>query len=354
MNPLLIINDLHIGVKRAAGTTPASAHNLRCYLINSLVDLMPTDKDVLILGDLFDDFTVDTTDFWDTFLVLSNWLRTTKNHLTLVRGNHDWSPKASAMSSFDLLADILVVVCPNLVTVVRDGLTDIGNGILVVPHIPNQDLFDLELDKAEAGEGLYLLTHCNMMPPACHGRHDHSLTIDEDRAIRLSKKYVILNGHEHQRIDYGLGKGIYCLGNQVPSSVADCLSKGRHQQDGLKYAMVIAPDMGRSEICTWDAIGSYSAIDWRDLGDVPPSLQFIRVSGSAKAEEAALVIDAIATLRGHHDAYVVSNAVQIDGQEGVEEAAAVTFESMKSFDVMQALLGELEPEERKVIEEVMA
>ena len=353
MTPLLILNDFHLGVKRSAGTTPASADALRTYLMESFRALLPEDKDLLILGDLFDEFTVDTETLWDTFSALSRWLARYERKLVLVRGNHDWAPRAYSRSSFDLLADLLTHMHDGVV-VVRDGLTDLGNGILAVPHMPNQDLFTLEIDKAEAKGGMYLLTHCNMMPPACHGKHDHSLTIDEDRAIRLSKQFVILNAHEHQHISYDLGRGIYCLGNQVPSSIADCLSKGRHQEDGMKYATVIQADMGRSEIMTWDAIGSYSAIDWRDLGDVPPSLQFIRVSGSAKAEEAALVIDAIATLRGHHDAYVVSNAVQIDGQEGVEEAAAVTFESMKSFDVMQALLGELEPEERKVIEEVMA
>lgn len=351
MKPLMILNDLHIGVRRSAGTTPASAAALRQYLINSFKDLLPPDKDLLILGDLFDEFTVELGDLWQVFFTLSNWMALGHN-LTLVRGNHDWSPRASARSSFDLLADLLTHVHSG-VTVVREGLTDLGNGILVIPHMPNQDLFDMELDKAEASEGLYLLTHCNMMPPACHGRQDHSLVITEERAIRLSRKFALLNAHEHQHIDYALGKGIFCLGNQVPSSIMDCLSKGRHQADGLKKAMVIQPDMGRSEIVTWDALGSFALVDWRDLDNVP-AVDFVRVTGTARAEEAALVVDAIANLRANHAAYVIGNAVAIAGQEGIEEAAAATFEGLKSFDVMEALLEELEPAERKIIEEVMA
>ena len=351
MKPLLILNDCHIGVKRSAGTTPASALALRRYLLDSFRSLLPDDKDVLVLGDLFDDFVVDQADFWETFLILSEWLRK-GNHLTLTRGNHDWSPRANAKSSFDLLADLLSHVYDN-VTVVRDGLTDLGNGILVIPHMPNQDLFDLELDKAEASTGLYLLTHCNMMPPACHGRQDHSLTIDEDRAIRLSKKFILLNAHEHQHIDYDLGKGIYCLGNQTPSSISDCLSKGRHQQDGCKYAMVVQPDMGRSLIPTWKSGDDFVRKDWRDLDDVSEGFRFIRVEGRASAEEASLVVDAIARLRARHSAYVISNAVQVDGQEGVEEAAESTYAAIKVFDVMGALLNELEEDERKVIKEVM-
>ena len=55
MKPLLILNDCHIGVKRSAGTTPASALALRRYLLDSFRSLLPDDKDVLVLGDLFDD-----------------------------------------------------------------------------------------------------------------------------------------------------------------------------------------------------------------------------------------------------------------------------------------------------------
>ena len=351
MKPLQIINDIHIGVKRSAGTTPNSAAALRKYILDSFAKLLPADKDVLILGDLFDEFVVDIVDFWETFSILSAWLSIHGNHLTLVRGNHDWSPKASAKSSFDLLADLLLHVYDR-VTVVRDGVMDIGNGVVVVPHVANQDCFELELDRAVAMGGIYLLTHCNLIPPACHGRHDHSLTIDEDRAIVLSKQLVILNAHEHQHITYDLGKGIHCLGNQIPSSIADCLSKGRHQQDGIKYVTVIEPDMGLSKIPVWDAFGEFAIVDWRDV-ESAPDVQFIRVSGSAKAEEAALVVDAIAKLRSTSSAFVISNAVQVEGQEGIEEAAAATYESIKVFDVMSALLGELEPAERKVIEEVM-
>ena len=354
MKPILILNDLHLGVRRVAGTTPESAMLLRKRLVSDLsytLNKHAQDKDVLVLGDVFDDFLVSPEDLWDAFLAFTTVLD--RGHrLVLVKGNHDEAPRGNAKSSFSLLADLLTFSYPDQMTVVSDeGHLIVEQGLIVIPHMPNNDLFALELENvARFNEG-YLLTHCNMMPPDVYGKHDHSLSIDVDTAKRLAEHFVILNAHEHQHIHYPIGKGIQCLGNQCPSSVADCLANGKRQADGKKYAWVI-DDNGLSKIETWSADEHFLRVDWRDLDNVG-DYDFIRVEGTAKAEEAALVVDAIAKLRGKHSGFVISNAVQIDGQEGLEEAAQVTFDNVKGFDVMSALLAELEPEERKVIEGVM-
>ena len=354
MKSLLLLNDLHIGVKRSAGTTPASAQALRQYLLSGLMRTINEhpDKDVVIVGDLFDAFEVDLSDLWGMFSILADWL-VHRNKLTLIRGNHDYSPKADKVSSFDILANVLRYTHEYQVHIIRDGLEEVSPGIWAVPHMPNQDLFDMELDKAMKVNGHYLLTHCNMMPPDCYGRHDHSLAIEEPRARELAGKFVILNAHEHQRISYDVGRGIYCLGNQFPSSIADCLSNGKRQEDGLKYATVIHADMGRDDICTWGAIGSYQRIDWRELDQVSGA-EFIRVSGDATAAESTQVMDAIAKLRNKSSAFVIANAVRIDGQEGAEQAAEEIFQGLKGFNVMGALLNELNEKERKVVEEVLS
>lgn len=353
MKPISIINDLHIGVKRSAGTTPTSAAALRSYLLDTFRQLMDTQDDVVILGDLFDDFTVDASDFWTTFEILAEYLKGTGD-LTLVRGNHDWSPRADRKSSFDLLADILKHMRPTQVKVVREGLEHLQDDILIIPHMPNQDLFDLELDKAYERGGRYLLTHCNMMPPACYGKQDHSLSINEERAKQLAEKFVILNGHEHQHVFHSIGKGVHCLGNQVPSSIADCLGRGKAQANGVKLLTTITDDFGLSQTTVWRSTDDFWVVDWRDLGSVPLDAKFIRVEGEAEASEAALVVNAIAELRKFHDAFVIGNAVRVSGQEAISEETAQAFQSIKAFDVMEAILSELNKAERAKIEEILA
>jgi metallophosphoesterase superfamily enzyme len=65
---VLVINDLHIGVNRAGGTTPQSQAALRDYLRNGLgaTHFNKEDEFVIVNGDLFDSFTVDTLEVMKT------------------------------------------------------------------------------------------------------------------------------------------------------------------------------------------------------------------------------------------------------------------------------------------------
>jgi hypothetical protein len=321
--------------------------------------------DLIILGDLFDGPTIDTNEFWSTYLILDRWISDScssgeKNgRLILVRGNHDIVPQTGTMSHFDLLAEMLSLRFPaEQFLLVREGLTEVREGVFVIPHMPNQELFDAELDKALAldGDG-YLCLHCNMLPPEYYGKRDHSLSVSQERAEALAQKFVILNGHEHQYAFHDIGKGIYCLGNQFPSSVADCLPRAGYTGEDkccLEFHPGIAEEVpiGRGVI-TWQAAGSFYRADWRGLETLPEDAEFVRVEGTAQATEAEQVIDAIARLRREHRAFVIANAVAMEGMQGIDEAAEATFEGIRAFDALDALLAELSDVERARILEVL-
>ena len=336
-----ITTDWHLSVRRMAGTTPESQGGLREYLRASLANQLD-DTDHLIAGDLLHDFTIDTAEMMEIYSIFATWLYRYDRKLALLRGNHDYSMRGAQASSFDLLGLILKERFPNQVTV-ADEVTEWKQFVLV-PHLPNNDELDLAVSKLSGVTNKVVVFHANVDNfHAADSQHSLNLSMEQIEDL-VSRGNLVLCGHEHQYRSLVGGKCVV-LGNTAPSSVADCIGSPK------KYAWVI-DDNGLSKIETWSADEHFLRVDWRDLDNVG-DYDFIRVEGTAKAEEAALVVDAIAKFRGKHTAYVISNAVQIDGQEGLEEAAQVTFDNVKGFDVMSALLAELEPEERKVIEGVM-
>lgn len=88
---MLIINDLHIGVNRTGVTTPQSQFALRDYLRSWLESLLEEeDQFVVINGDLFDSFTVDTMEVTKTAVIILKWLsKSGSRALNLIAGNHD-------------------------------------------------------------------------------------------------------------------------------------------------------------------------------------------------------------------------------------------------------------------------
>ena len=59
-----IINDLHLGTQRVTGTTQKSQEELRKYLLAMFAKCLriADDDDLIILGDLFDNYNIPTTD----------------------------------------------------------------------------------------------------------------------------------------------------------------------------------------------------------------------------------------------------------------------------------------------------
>lgn len=351
---ILILNDIHLGVSRVSGTTPGSAEQLRGYLQSQFAFTLNEhlDDDLLILGDLFDGFWIDPSELIEAYSTLCDWLFDSGRNLTLVAGNHDHSPKGGKVSSFEFLCKMLTGRFPQQVLVVdaKTGLRTVLPRVHVIPHMPNQDLFEIELGKAlELDEG-WLLLHCNYTNHFAE-KSDHSLNITDEWAEKLTARHRLMIAHEHQARHINLGKMVEVLGNQWPSSVSDCLAHGDGQADGRKYLTILKDDLGFQCIETWDAAVCYAEVDWRELDE--GEHDFIRVTGSATSAEAEDVIDAIAKYRQGSDAFVITNAVKIEGMADVEGMAGFSLETVKSFDVMAALLAQLEPEEAAVIQEVM-
>ena len=339
----LIISDTHIGVQRAGGTTPQSQQALRDYLRNSLESLLATENEwVVVNGDLFDKFTVDTSEVLLTCEIFYRWLGERPSaKLTLISGNHDWSPRGHEVSSFHLLVAMLQMSSVGHRVLIRDhtnGFSTAGAigclNVFCIPHMPNQALFDAEIQSAAAtpGKDWYLLLHCNYKNTfADHS--DHSLNLSDDQVGALMEAgWSLIIGHEH--IGYSLRGGrVLVVGNQFPSSVSDCLS------NQTKHAVRLT-DKGLELVQTWSRDGFYLEVDWRQIEE-GAGADFIRVTGEATSAEAAEVIKAISTLRQTSDAFVITNAVKVAGHDMSGEKAAESIENLKAFDVLSAIYENL-------------
>lgn len=339
---LIILNDWHIGAIRSAGTTPTTAYGLRQDLLSQFEEtLYGVHTDLMILGDLFDSHDISKQDLLRTYRILDDWLVRTGKDLWLVNGNHDLAKASTNFSSFQFLAKLLSEAgegqYPGTVTHVE------GTGVMtpygyIIPHVTNQDLFDLELSKVP--ECRYLFVHCNYDNKFAV-ESDHSLNMSREQAVALPVKHIVF-AHEHQGRE-NLGGKVQVIGNQFPSSVSDCLN------NDTKRMMHIDLD-GFSYIQTWKAFGDFAELDWRDLADT--GARFIRVTGTASAGEAAQVVTAIAKFRSQSEALVITNAVVIEGQDNSEEIN-LTHEQITNFNVMDALLELLTEEEGTKIKTLM-
>ncbi len=344
---MIILNDLHLGVTRSGGTTPQSQAALRDYLRTCLALCLEdhAGQHVVINGDLFDSFQVETSEVIAAHKIFSNFIKD-GGTLTLIMGNHDASAKGDKVSSFHLLAHILLSTHPSAVAV-RDhtyGFSRVDDGdVFAISHCMNQALFDLELAKAAKhdGEDSYLLLHCNYKNGFAENS-DHSLNINDEQVGALMRAgWTLVLGHEHQGYTLRGGR-VIVVGNQFPSSVADCIG------DPEKHLLVI--DGGHEFVCTWDANGSYIEADWRDLTNID-GYNFIRVVGNAAALEAAAVIKAVSQLRQRSDAFVISNSVRVEGQDMTMNTESI--ESLRAFDLLGAIYAELNEREIETVKELM-
>ena len=346
-----IINDIHIGVKRQAGATPASQAALTEFVHDNFKSLVSYTRgnQLLILGDLFDAFSVEVSDVIRTYEVLADWLNQyPMNRLTLVCGNHDWSPKADKVSSLHMLSHFLVSRFNARVHLVdyKAGLSNVGKDVWAIPHMPNQALFDLELDRALSTSGKTLLLHANYDNKFAV-EADHSLNVSRERAEQLiAKGWNLIFAHEHQyRTDFD-GR-VLVLGNQIPTSIADCLGNDVKRYATLQGDVAITHD-------AFNVSENFVQIPWREVEDTPDDALFVRVTGTASMDEAADALSAVAALRQRHNAFVVTNGVKVDGMAELDHLSEMSFEDISTFNVLEALLEELSEAEGKAIVELLA
>lgn len=343
---MLIINDLHIGVQRTGGTTPQSQVALRNNLRDSVAKLLSTEMgEVTVNGDLFDGFTVDVYEMIKTYEIFSDWLNEVgSRRLNIIQGNHDHNPRGDKVSSFHLLCHFLMARFDEQVRIFDKGYAHVSGNACCIPHMPNQELFNMEVAKAiaEGGDGGYLLMHCNYKNGFAENS-DHSLNLGDDQVGALIKAgWNLVLGHEH--IGYELRGGrVVVVGNQFPSSVADCLGNAN------KHALRLTDD-GHKYVETWGAANSFARADWQGLSEIDGDhYEFIRVEGEASAAQAAEAVSAIAKFRQRSNAFVITNAVKVEGVVAADEMAADSIESIKAFDVLGAIFENLEPREIEVV-----
>jgi hypothetical protein len=342
----LIINDLHFGVKRTGGTTPQSQQELRQYLLDSVKALIArVDGEVTVNGDCFDGFTVDTYDMIKVYELFSDWLHDDSSRkLNMIQGNHDANPRGDKVSSFHLLCHFLKARFDDRVSVFDNGYAHISKGVSCIPHCANQEIFNIEVAKAVADRenAGHLLLHCNYKNGFAENS-DHSLNLGDDQVGALIKAgWNLVLGHEHVGYELRGGK-VVVVGNQFSSSVSDCLGNDK------KFAVRIENGV-LSRIETWWAKESFTRAEWQDLGElVSTGLQFIRVEGEATASQAAEAVSAIAKFRQRSTAFVITNAVKVEGMVAADEMAADSIESIKAFDVLGAIFENLEPREVEVV-----
>lgn len=339
MNTLYVLNDTHIGAVRSGGTTPASAVALRTSLLASFGDLLKLcPGDLIINGDLLDKKHIPHQDLWEAVNLLVSWGRANPNaQLYLPKGNHDADRNLENYSSFDLLGKIVSGMLPGRVQVITEPTALPEHNTFVVPHLQNQDLFDAALKAVPACT--YLFIHANYDNKFAV-ESDHSLNLSPEQARAVAATYIV-GGHEHQR-RIELGGKVVMLGNQMPSSIADCLG------NDAKY-MLKAGANGIEFVETWKAAGDFSQINWRELKD--DGSRFIRVQGTASAAEASDVVSAISKFRSRSTALVVTNAVKVEGVDDVELELSV--EQLSVFDVRSEVLALLTEAERAVLTELL-
>ena len=332
---MIVIHDLHLGVQRSAGTTPASASALTAWMQEQFEKILGrTDEDLVILGDLFDTYQVPLRTVLATYTSLSDWLRKGHN-LCLIPGNHDLSTDSSKLSSFQFLSQLLLDH-PNVKYISGGGY--VTEDVYAISHVPNQDLFDMELAKVPKCK--YLLLHCNYDNDFAK-ESDHSLNISEEQCGKLPVEFVFF-AHEHYYREELRGR-VFIAGNQFPSSVSDCL----HKDDKFMTRLGDRPE----RIMTWDKAG-YAEIDWRNPAE--SDAMFIRFVGHCKAEEAADMANVIAAYRKSSEAFVITNAVRVgDDTEGAE-LELKSLEEISKFSVMAALKDYLSEDDMKILESLNA
>lgn len=351
---VLVINDLHLGVQRSGGTTRQSAEELREWghrqhakLLNIAAEKGCTD--VIVNGDLSDVYDLPLAQALEIYSVVDEFLTANPGiRLYWALGNHDLSKDSARLGTVAFIGAILSAKYTNFYLV--NSPQPICDGWYVIPHVANQDLFELELDRVPDGTK-WLFLHCNFDNKfACQS--DHSLDLSRARAKALKERGIkIVLGHEHQGREV-LGGNVIIVGNQFPTSVADCLPHGDSQRDGTKHALIIDGDSHRyyTTWCPDDADGWYAEVDWKELADVEEEGRgFIRVVGDATVAESSDAIKAIATFRQRSKSFVVTNAVKVESLESLEELAE-SIEDVRSVNVAEMLMELLDPKEREVVQ----
>jgi DNA repair exonuclease SbcCD nuclease subunit len=309
----LIINDLHLGVKRQGGTTKDSRLALETWMLNNFTKLLQIPHDrLVILGDLFDSRNVEE----HVMATVTQQLRDEAD-CVIVAGNHDLGGVFDhTISSAELVAKL-----SNAEWVAEPLQVD---NFYIIPHLYNQADFDKAV--SECPKDTNLLLHCNVDSPFTHG--DHSLNLSMQQIVGLGKRGVdVIVGHEHSHRIYS--ENLIVIGNQFPSSIADL----SHIE---KKFYMIADDSGvyAEEFdysATFSRVHTEGTVTIEELKEVPG--EFIEILGECEPLEYPAIVKAVAEFRKTSSAFIIKNSVKIRESEDSTPEQTVT-----KFNIVELLL----------------
>ena len=354
---MIIINDLHADVQRSAGTTPQSVLALNQWIMEWLQTILSErpGEDLLINGDLFDKFDVSNQALFQMYTTLLHHAMTGAK-IILVRGNHDYAKDSAKMPSIELLYNLLDKMCD--VTYIEKEEKELLDGVWVLPHLKNQDDFSAGLKRMLSIAPKVLFLHCN---------YDNGFSIESDHSLNLSrdmiKKFKALGttlvlGHEHHKSSPE--KNVIILGNQVPTSIYDCIGGKSKYYHTLVYPTweTMDPDKSFNQVLieehvSWTSEGGYLEIDCeQDLTDIPVC-QFIRVKGQVAPEDFPKVNRKITDLRKSHDAFVISSALSITSAIA-DDQIGDSIEQFKKFNILKEVISFVKnPEQKAALEAIV-
>lgn len=354
MKKTWVFNDMHLGVKRSGGTTQASAIALRLWLLDQFDNLLrrvPDGDDVIINGDLTDEFDIPLEDAAVLYGTLAAFAEARPaSTLWLALGNHDLSKDSTKLGTVEFLSQVLAVTHTNVRGVTEP--TAVSENIYIIPHVVNQATFDLELSRVPDGTR-FLLLHCNYASPFAE-HADHSLNLSQAQAQAFAARGItMVLGHEHHPRTLLDGK-VVIPGNQAPSSIADCVTPLGRLVGRKKFAVLT--DDGADLRTSWAASDpkGFRQVSIEDEFD--PSWEgFIRVVGEIEPDGAADAIRKISRLRQASSAFVITNAVKVRGRSGQEtEDAMDGVEDVRGIDVIGLLMETLNQEQQEAVRALLA
>lgn len=341
---IIVYTDPHLGLQRAAHTTPESKRRLQDALFAAVGEIHAKKYQ----GDK-QNFLVCVGDFFDTYSnpeeVTARAARPLSQVDYCLSGNHDVVGRESKMGSLELLDRVLHrdPKDPSNLNVVagaygepycRSWLAFSHNcSMTFVPHVASSDLFEAslelamaELDKLKALAGdkpikHYLFLHCN---------YDNDMAAEKEATLNLTADdaevllehgfdYIVL-GHVHQPSDH-LGGRVIVLGNTHPTGFGDL---------GFKRIMMINEQGERYFEPVYDAETYEASLDLDDYlsgkEQLDPRVRFAALTGSIGPERAVDLAKAVKQIWSESENLMaLRSIVTIDNPMQVKTADAVSF-----------------------------
>ena len=309
----LVLNDTHLGIGRRIGTTPKSQLALEEWMFQKFEECLKIPHDRLIIaGDMYDKRNVPEHVMMRTIQLLQN------EDVIILAGNHSLGGNYTdhTLCSEEFIANILGISF-------EKQPRKIEGNIYLLPHQFNQQAHEEAIQNVP--DNCILLAHCNIDSSFAVG--DHSLNLSKEEIKILKEKNVrILAAHEHQQRRY-MGV-VDVIGNQWPSSIADCLGNSTKRCAVIEDGEVTFHE-------TWRAENDYIEIPYTELKHTDH--KFVRITGECPTAIYSDVVREIANFRKDSEAFIVASAVkpEVKERETIEQ-------EVDQFNITQLLLEQID------------